>query len=222
MIPLQDLLSARLMRRVAIGMEKEDRDRGDTQFLEALPQRDDLRVIERRAHRAIGHDALIHLKAQRPLDQRLVLFEEEIIGIRPIDAADLIDVAETLRGDERRLGAGALKQGIDRDGGAVEEEARLRVVGAGLRDAGIDAIDQPRRGCEALAEKELAGFLIEGGDIRESATDIRAEPQASAQLRCVNHEERYPTRILRAKLSERSARAQLKAGKIGLSRRAVA
>jgi hypothetical protein len=37
-----------------------------------------------------------------------MLLEEEIVGIRPVDAADFIDVAKALGGEEGGLGAGAL------------------------------------------------------------------------------------------------------------------
>ena len=57
-------------------------------------QRRDLGVVERLVDLAVGQHALVHFEAQRPLDQRHVLLEEQIIGVRPIDAADLVDVAK--------------------------------------------------------------------------------------------------------------------------------
>ena len=36
-------------------------------------------------------------EAQIAVDQRLMLLKEQVVGFRPIDAADLVDIAETLR-----------------------------------------------------------------------------------------------------------------------------
>ncbi len=79
MIALQDFLRARLMRRVAIGMKEKDRHRLDAERREALAEEGDLRVVERRLGRAVGQHPLIHLEAQRALDQRHMLLEEEIV-----------------------------------------------------------------------------------------------------------------------------------------------
>ena len=65
-----------------------------------VAERGDLLFVERTLDLAVGEHALLHLEAQRALDQRLVLLEEQIVGVRPVDAADLVDVAEAL-GDER-------------------------------------------------------------------------------------------------------------------------
>jgi hypothetical protein len=83
-------------------------------------------LVELDEDAALGIDALAQLEAQRPLDQRLVLAKEQIVGFRPVHPADLVDVAEPLRDEERRARAGALQHGIDRDRGAVQEEPRLR------------------------------------------------------------------------------------------------
>ena len=67
-------------------------------------------------------DPLANLETQRSFDQRLVLFEEKIIGFRTVDAADLIDVAKALGDQQRAAGAFALEDGVDGDRGTVEQE----------------------------------------------------------------------------------------------------
>src|SRR6516162_3749500 len=112
------------------------------------------------------------------LDQRLVLAEEQIVGVRPVDAADLVNVAKALGNEERGVSALALQDGIDGDGGAVEEQSGRFVVAARLRHPGIDPLDQALRPRQRLAEGQLAGALVEGRDIGEGAADVGGEPKA--------------------------------------------
>src|SRR2546430_11770892 len=63
-------------------------------------------------------------------------------------SADLVDVAEALGDDERGAGAGALEDGVDRDGRAVEEQPRRPVAAAGLLDRRGDRSEERRVGKE--------------------------------------------------------------------------
>ena len=146
--------------------------------LELGAERGDFLLVERDVDLAVGEDALLRFEAQRPLHQRLVLAEEQIIGVRPVDAADLVDVAEALRDDERGLRAGALQDGVDGDGRAVEKKPGLGIARAGLLDAGCDALDEMVGRRERLAEGEGSGARVEGGDVGESAADVGGETQA--------------------------------------------
>ena len=112
-------------------------------------------LVERDQHLALRVHALADLVAQVALDQRLMAAEEEVIGFRPVDAADLVDVTEALRGDERTACAGALQNGVDRDRRAVQEQPRRPEPGARLRDPVLDPRDQPRRRGQRLAEPQL-------------------------------------------------------------------
>src|SRR5262249_45173142 len=120
---------------------------------------------------AVGQHALLDLEAQRPLDQRLVFAEEQIVGVRPVDAADLVDVAEALGDEERGLGTRALQEVIDGDGGAVEKQSGGFVVAARPRRRGMDALAQALRRRELLADGELASGLDEVRDVGEGAAD---------------------------------------------------
>ena len=171
-----DRLHPLLVRRVAVGVQEQDGDRLRTLRHRLRDHRAHLRLVERDEHLALRVHALADFETQVAVDQRLVPLEEEIVGFRPVDAADLVDVAKALRCDERAARAGALQDGVDRDRGAVQEQPRGAERCAGLGDAVLDAVDQPRRRGERLAELQLAGRLVEGGDIRERAADVSGQP----------------------------------------------
>src|SRR5262249_45272237 len=101
-----------------------------------------------------------------------------IVGVRPVDAADLVNVAKALGNEERGVSALALQDGIDGDGGAVEEQSGRFVVAARLHHPGIDSLDQALRPRQCLAECQLAGALVEGRDMGEGAADGGGEPKA--------------------------------------------
>ena len=145
----------------------------------SFAERRDLGVVERRIDLAVGQHAFLDFETQRPLDQRHVLLKEQVVGVRPVDAADLVDVAKAFGDEQRGLGAGALQHRVDGDGRAVQKQRRRAIIAAGLGDAGGNALDQMRRRRQRLAEGERAGFLVEHRDIGESAADIRREPQLS-------------------------------------------
>ena len=46
--------------------------------------------------------AFVHFEPQRPFDQRLVLLEEQIVGIRPVYSTNHIYVAEPFGYQQRR------------------------------------------------------------------------------------------------------------------------
>ena len=102
----------------------------------------------------------------------VVLLKEQVVGFRPVDAADLVDIAEALRGEQRAVRAAALQDGVDRDRGAVQEEPRRAKLRSGLADAILDAGDEPLRRGQRLAEAKLAGRLVERRDVGESAADV--------------------------------------------------
>ena len=175
---LEDRLRARLVIAPRVAVEEQDRARLDAELIKPLAEPHDLGLLERRVDLAVGQHALACLEAQRPLDQRFVLLEEQIVGVRAVDAADLVDVAKTLRDQERGAGAGALQDRVDGDRRAVQEEACGRVVAARLGDAGADAVDQAHRGRQHLAEGERPRALVENRDIREGAPDIGRKADA--------------------------------------------
>ena len=116
-------------------------------------------------------------KRSAPLDQWLMLAEKQIVGFRPVDPADLVDVAEPLRRQQGATRAAAFEDRVDRDRRAVQEQLRLREPGPGLRDAGFDAVRQTPRRRQRLAEKQFAGRRVEPRDVGKCAADIGRQSQ---------------------------------------------
>ncbi len=166
-----------LMRRIAIGMEQQDRDGFDAARFEIARDGPHLLLVERHMDRAIGQHPLLDLEAPGALHQRLVLAEEQIVGVGPVDAADLVDIAEALGDQQRRLRAGALEQRVDADGGAVKEEIRVFDIGLCAVERVADAFDQRVMGRQRLSEGELGAGLVERREIGESAADIDGDAQ---------------------------------------------
>ena len=177
MILLENCLSAPLVIGIGIAVEEQNGRRLDAAALELLAERRDLGIVERGVDLAVGQHALLDFEPQRPLDQRHVFLKEQVVGVRPVDAADLVDVAEAFGDQQRGLGAGALQHRIDGDGRAVQKQRRRAVIAAGLGDTGGNALNQMRRRRQRLAEGERTGFFVEHRDIGERAADIRRKPQ---------------------------------------------
>ena len=102
MIGLDQLLGARLVTGIAVTVEEQDRDRFDAEAVELRPEMRNFCLVERDVDVAVGQDSLARLEAQRALDQRLVFLEEQVVGIRPVDAADFVDVAKAFGDDAGR------------------------------------------------------------------------------------------------------------------------
>ena len=176
----EDFLGARLVRAVGVAVDEHDGDGFDAELLELVAERREACLVERHHHLAVGAHALLHLEAQRPLDQRHVLLEIEIVGVGPVDAADLVDVAEAFGGHQRGFCAGALQHGVDGDRRAVQEQVRRGVVAACLLDAAADAVDQALRRRQRLAEGQPAGLVVEHRDVGEGAADVGREAEVGA------------------------------------------
>src|SRR5689334_23846218 len=101
--------------------------------------------------------------------------EEQVVGVRAVDAADLVDIAETLGDEERGAGAFALEQRIDHHGRAVQEELGIAEARAGLFHALRDAVDHSLRRAECLAEQQLPGRGIEICHVGKRAADVGGE-----------------------------------------------
>ena len=142
MIGLDQLLGARLVAGIAVAIEEQDRDRFDAEAVELRPEVRNFRLVERDVDVAVGQDSLARLEAQRALDQRLVFLEEQVVGIRPVDAADFVDVAKAFGDDEGGLGAGAFQDGVDGHRRAMEEQPGVRIGGTCMGDRRRNSLDQ--------------------------------------------------------------------------------
>ena len=197
---LDDRLGALLVRGIAIGMQEQDGDRLDAC---GRPRR------RRRARTCSSSSgistlpcAVDALARSRSAASRSIsgscLLEEQIVGFRPVDAADLVDVAKALRGQQRAVRAGALQDGVDRDGGAVQEQprrARSCASGLGARQCSMPSTS--RAGVvSVLPSAKLAGRLVESGDVGEGAADVGRQPnltqlhRAQTELRAAGRRKR--------------------------------
>jgi hypothetical protein len=174
---LQDLLDALLVRRVAVRMQQQHGHGLDRLPLQLARQFAHRAFVQRLVRAAVGAQPLGHLEAQRALDQRLVLVEEQVVGVGPVHAADLVDVAEALGDQQRGIGARALQQRVDRDGRAVQEQVAVAQVDVGAVQGGLDAVDQRAVGGQRLAEQQLARGLVERGHVGEGAADVDGDAQ---------------------------------------------
>ena len=175
MVLLQDRLGAGLVVGAGVAVDEQDRAGLDPALFKLRAERRDLFGVERLLDLAVREHALVHLEPQRALDQRRVLLEEQVVGVRPVDAADLVDVAEAFGDQQRGLRAGALQDRVDRHRRAVQEQPGRAIVAAGLLDPAIDAVDQPLRRRQRLAEAQRAGLVVEHRDVGEGAADVGGE-----------------------------------------------
>jgi hypothetical protein len=124
-------------------------------------------------------NALVHLEREPARHQWLRPLEEQIIGIGPVAAADVIDIARALCDDQRDLRALALDQGVDGDGRAVDQRADRIRLKLDLVQAIDDPFDRLPRCGQALGLEETARRLIESNEIGECPSNIHGqEPQS--------------------------------------------
>ena len=110
-----------LVLGIGVGVQEAHRDRLDAFGLQRLAGRGDARLLQRLVHLAAGEQPLVDLAGVAPRHQRLVPVEEQVVGFRPVAAADDVDVAGAARHDEAGLGALPLDQRVDRGGRAVDQ-----------------------------------------------------------------------------------------------------
>src|SRR6516225_11262309 len=106
-----------------------------------------------------------------------MLLKEQVVRVRPVDAANLVSVAKARGDQERGLRPRALQDGVDGNGRAVKEKPRRLVVVSRLGNRAVDALNEMTWGGEDLAKGDLAAAGIESRHIGESAADIRSQPK---------------------------------------------
>ena len=85
---------AQLMGRIAIAVQKQHGDCFDLFLRQNVGERQQLGFIERCMHAAVGKQTLGDFVAVAARHQGRMFLEEQIVGVRAIDPADLVDVAE--------------------------------------------------------------------------------------------------------------------------------
>ncbi len=176
--PLKDRLGAPFMRWVAVTMKEQNRHRFDRLTFQHSGKLGDLLVPQRLQDFASGQHPLVHFVAVLARHQRPVLGKEQIVGIGPVHAPDLIDVAKAFGDQQRRLRARPLQDGVDGDGRAVQEQARIGKIRARFRHACFDALNEDVWRGQRLAQQQAPARLVEGSDVGEGAADIGCHPQS--------------------------------------------
>jgi len=105
-------------------------------------------------HVAARQQPFLRLANEVPINQRPMLVEQEVIGLRPVAAPDDVDVARAARDDEAGTGALALDQRVDGDGRAMDQLIDCAGVEPALADAIDNAARELRRGGEAFGLNE--------------------------------------------------------------------
>ena len=173
-------------------MQKQHRDRLDVLRLDLGRDRARVRVIERPFHRTVVEHALLHFEAQRARNQRHVFAKREVERLGPVHAADLVDVPEAFRRDERGLGTLALEDRVDRDGRPVNDELRVARRAAGHPDRIEDTAHEIVRRAERLTERDGSVAGIHHRDVGERPADVDADPKlfTAHEQRCVERKSR--------------------------------
>ena len=161
-----------LVLGIDVGVQEADRDRLDAFRRERAAGVLEARAVELRVHLAGGEHALVDLAREPARHQRAVLVEQEVVGLRPVAAADDVDVAGAARDDQAGLGALALDQRVDGDGRAVDQLVDGGGLDAALAQAVDDALHELRRRGEALGLHERLRRLVEADEVGEGSADI--------------------------------------------------
>ena len=173
-----------LVLGIGVGVQEAHRHRLDAFGLERLAGRGHARFLQRLVHLAGAEQPLVHLARHPARHQRLVAMEEQVVGLRPVAAADDVDVAGAARHHEAGLGALALDQRVDRGGRAVDQLVDPAGVDAAFLEAVDHALRQLRRRGQALGLDEGLRLVVESDQVGEGAADIdRHEDHATANLR---------------------------------------
>ena len=114
--------------------------------------------------------------------KRLVAAIVQVERIGPVAARDFEHVAKTRCRDKRRLGALALDQRIDDEGGAVVDEARLVRRQLHLVEAVEDAFDEISVGRRALGVGDAVAVVVVRNEISEGTADIDGDGKGHFRL----------------------------------------
>ena len=206
----QDLLGAQLVRRIEVGEEEADGDGTEGLVLGASGGGTDGLLVERRQLLASPVEPAADLDGVSPRNERRRLSVVELVQLCPVAAGDLVRVADALRGEQQDALASPLKERVQPDGRAVDEEADLGHVLDDLRERGEDAFGQILGRRRGLPCRVGAGVFPVGDDVRERAADVHRDPEAAHwQTLPPGAAPRRPIASLRGSAAQRPARRWL-------------
>ncbi len=171
-----------LVGGIDVGVQEADRHRLDALGRQHAASFRDAGAIERHVHLTRRQHALVHLTGEMARHQRPMTMEQQIVGLRPVAAADDVHVAGAAGDDQAGLGALAFDQRVDGDGRAVDQLVDGGGGEAALADAVDDALHQLGRRGQALGLDEPAGGIIEPDQVGEGASDIDGDDDHAIEL----------------------------------------
>ena len=164
------------MRRIAIGVQKTDRDRFDSGVAQRKRRAPHIPLVQRLAHRPVCQQPFADLLSPHAGHQRGRLDDRVVIKMRAGLARKLEYIAKPAGGDQPARGALALDNEIGRHGGAVTDVANLigpdRMIAQQIGDAALDRLGRIVRRRRHLVKRNAAGLLIHQREVGERATDI--------------------------------------------------
>ena len=96
----------------------------------------------------------------------------EIVELLPVAAGNRVDILEAVGRDEEDARATTFEEGVQADGGAVDDELDLARVGDQLGQAGDHAFGRVAGCAENLTGEGAARLLIVDYEVGEGATDV--------------------------------------------------
>ena len=177
----QTIRDGTLVRRIGVAVQQADRDALHLFRAQHLDRRIDAGEIERDRDAAVRAQLFGHLQPQAALHQRARLGPADVVQHRHAQVADLQDVAEATRRDQRRASALALQHRVRPDRRTVQHIGDARAVGEQLVQAGDDAlaIVVRRRGDLARRDAPIVG---DRHQIGERAADIDTDSHRHGRL----------------------------------------
>jgi hypothetical protein len=121
----REIRDALLVLRVGVGVQEGDRQSLDLGIDAAAERGVHVFFVERGHHAPVGLEALRDFQPKAPRNQRRRLLIPKIIKLGRPDPAKLEHVPEPSGGDQRRLGAPSLEDGVGRDSRPVDHRAHL-------------------------------------------------------------------------------------------------
>jgi hypothetical protein len=173
----QDLAHTDFMLGHAVRMKKQHSHRFKAFFFYDAGNLARLLLVKRRAHRAVGQHPFGDLENILPRHQRPVLTEARVKRFRPIDPADLVNVAKSFGGNKGSFGTPALNNRVHHDGRAVDQGQNLIERHCRLGQALLNTSRQLRRRRMRLRERYRTLCFVENHNVRERTPDIDRNSQ---------------------------------------------
>jgi hypothetical protein len=162
---------------LVLGVEKAPQQADGDGFAVEVAERRSQRLLVQRPQYAVGPGALGHGHAQLGSDDRSWVADAQPVQLGPGLAAQLLEVREALRGEQRRARHTALEQRVRAHGHAVHEPLDVSGGGIGGRQGLLDG-GHHALGLVVGRAGRLAGdepIARQQGGVGEGAANVHAD-----------------------------------------------